>query len=60
MIPKHYLTMDKNFSEIGKGAKEKTNILSRGGLPPMVSYTKISNGRIDPKVGWNTNLISGP
>ena len=30
IIPKHYFTMDKNFGEIGKGAKEKTNILSRG------------------------------
>ena len=56
MIPKHYFTMDKNFGEIGRGAKEKTNILSRG-PPPMVSYTKISNGRIDPKIGWNTDLI---
>ena len=26
MISKHYFTMDKNFAEIGKGAKEKTNI----------------------------------
>ena len=30
MIIKHYSKMDENFVEIGKGAKEITNILSRG------------------------------
>ena len=38
MILKHYFTMDKNFAEIGKGAKEKTNILSRGGGAPSHGF----------------------
>ena len=38
MIPKYYFTMDKNFAEIGKGTREKTNILSRGGGAPCHGF----------------------
>ena len=57
MIPKHYFTMDEKCAEIGWAVREISNNLSRGRLPPKVSYTKISNGRIDTKIGWNVNLI---
>ena len=50
MIPKHYFTMDKNFAEIGKGTKEKTNILSRGGSLPWFPIQKFLMGGSTPKL----------
>ena len=50
MIPKHYFTMDKNFDEIGKGTREKTNILSRGGSLPWFPIQKFLMSGSTPKL----------
>ena len=42
--------MDKNFDEIGKGTKEKTNIYSRGGSLPWFPIQNFLMGGSTPKL----------
>ena len=48
--------MDENFAEIGKGTREKTNILSRGAPSHGFLYKNFIE-RIHLKISWNINLI---